>query len=101
MKFGTFLLIEACDRIGYKILIDETDNSITFKKGENNIMTFVVKNTNSFSDEFYGAMRKNHRLSNITSEIHYEIKNVKNNPTIMKRWKTMKIRNSNLNKIFS
>jgi hypothetical protein len=98
MKYGTFLIIEACEKLGFPVVINKTDKIVTITDVYNDITyTFSVINVDNFTKEFYeNSGRIKYRNQSISAYVHKEIKELRKDPHFDKRWNTIRLRNSNL-----
>jgi|ERR1035437_10565537 hypothetical protein len=105
MKFGTFLIIEACANLGYVVSTNTTTRCIAlYNKRDELIFSFIASNVDSFSDEFYQQLKvvtRQYKIQYFSSELHRESKQIRSNNDIMKRWEKIKARTTGLNKILS
>ncbi len=101
MKFGTFLIIEACERLGLSVSITASDKMVYIKNGDKVFHKFIVSDVNSFSDEFYKSVKnvKYKKCEMLTNDIHSEIKSMRKDPNLLKRWERIRLRNSNLGQL--
>lgn len=98
MVYGTFLIIEACEKLGFLVDINKSTKVVSVHDVYNNkIYTFNVVNVESFTNEFYANAGKiKYRQSSISGYIHTEIKELQKDPLFIKKWRRIRLRNSNL-----